>query len=90
MEILIDVKKVRQHLINVSLPLRNVRNWQDGIHSIVPSRVYGFYKEPIDLENAKDVAIFDDALRKANAVVPHVTCFLIQREPVEGIEFHGL
>ena len=33
------------------------------------------FKEPIDLKNAKDVAIFDDALRKANAVVPHVTCF---------------
>ena len=90
MEISIDVKKVREYLIDVSFPLWNVRNWQDGIHTIVASRVNGFHKEPIDLKNAKDVAIFDDALRKANAVVPHVTCFLIQKEPVEGVEFHGL
>ena len=74
MEISIDVEKVRQYLINVSLPLRNVRNWQDGIHSIVPSRVNGFNKNPLT-SKCKDVAIFDDALRKANAMVPHVTCF---------------
>ena len=35
MEILIDVKKVREYLIDVSFPLWNVRNWQDGIHTIV-------------------------------------------------------
>ena len=90
MEISIDGEKVRQYLINVSLPLRNVRKLAGWHSSIVPSRVNEANKRAIDLKNAKDVAIFDDALRKANAMVPHGTLFFDPREPVEGVEFHGL
>ena len=41
----------------------------------------------IDLKNAKDVSVFDDAT--ANAVVPHVGRLFIEGQPIESIEFHS-
>lgn len=85
----IELEEIREDLVHISLPLRNVSNGQNGIHTVVPSGVNGLDKEAVDFKDAEDVSVLDDALRKACAVVPHVVGLLIQREPVEGVEFHG-
>lgn len=74
----VQFQQVGKHLIDVAFPLRNVRNGENGIHAVVAARVNGFNKEAVDLKNAEDVSVFDDALRKAYAVVPHVGRLLIE------------
>ena len=85
----IELEKIREDLVHIPFPLRNVSNGQNGIHTVVASGVNGLDKEAVDFKDAEDVSVLDDALRKACAVVPHVVGLLIQREPVEGVEFHG-
>ena len=57
--------------------------------AVVAAGVDGFDKKAVDLKNAEDVSVFDDALREANAVVPHVAGLLIEWKSVEGVELHG-
>ena len=84
----IQFQQVREHLVNVAFPFRNVCDGQDGVHAVVSAGVNGFDKEAVDFENAQNVAVLDDALRQADAVVPHVGRFLVEWESIESIEFH--
>ena len=76
-------------MIHIALPFRKVGNGENGIDAVVAAGINGFDKKAIDLKNAKDVSVFDDALRVANAVVPHVGRLLIEGQPIESIEFHN-
>ena len=64
-------------MVHIAFPFWNVCNGKNGVHPVVPSGVNGLNKEAIDLKNAEDVTILDDALREADAVVPHVAGLLI-------------
>ena len=86
---LVQFQQVGQHLIHIALPFRKVGNGENGIDAVVAAGINGFDKKAIDLKNAKDVSVFDDALRVANAVVPHVGRLLIEGQPIESIEFHN-
>lgn len=85
---LVQLQQVGKHLVYIALPFRNVRNGENGIDAVVASGVNGFYKKAVDLKNAEDVSVFDDALREAYAVVPHVGRFLIEGKSIEAVEFH--
>ena len=86
---LVQFQQVGEHLIHIAFPFRKVGNGENGIDAVVAAGVNGFDKKAIDLKNAKDVSVFDDALRVANAVVPHVGRLLIEGQPIESIEFHN-
>jgi len=85
---LIEVEEIRQNLINIAFPIGQISNRQNCIHSIVATAIDGFHIETIQLENTKDVSVFNDALREAYSVVPHVICLLIKREAVESCQVH--
>lgn len=86
---LVQFQQVGEHLIHIAFPFRKVGNGENRIDAVVAAGVNGFDKKAIDLKNAKDVSVFDDALRVANAVVPHVGRLLIEGQPIESIEFHN-
>ena len=86
---LVQFQQVGEHLIHIAFPFRKVGNGKNRIDAVVAAGVNGFDKKAIDLKNAKDVSVFDDALRVANAVVPHVGRLLIKGQPIESIEFHN-
>ena len=86
---LVQFQQVGEYLIHIALPFRKVGNGENGINAVVAAGINGFDKKAIDLKNAKDVSVFDDALRVANAVVPHVGRLLIEGQPIESIEFHN-
>jgi len=73
----IQVKQLLHHLINVALPFWNISDGQDGVNAVVAARIDGFNVEPLQLKNAKDVTVFNNALRQTNAMVPHVVRFFI-------------
>ena len=75
-------------MVNVAFPFRNVCDGQDGVYAVVSAGVNGFDKEAVDFENAQNIAVLDDALRQADAVVPHVGRFLVEWESIESVEFH--
>ncbi len=74
----VQFQQVGEHLIHIALPFRKVGNGENGIDAVVAAGINGFDKKAIDLKNAKDVSVFDDALRVANPVVPHVRRLLIE------------
>ena len=86
----VQFQQVGEHLIHIALPFRDVRDGQNGIDAVVASRINGFDKKAVHFENAKDVAVFDDALCQANSVIPHVRSFLVEGQPVERVEFHDV
>ena len=85
----VQFQQVGEHLIHIAFPFRNVGNGENGIDAVVAAGIDGFDKKAVDLKNAEDVSVFDDALREANAVVPHVGRLLIEGQPIESIEFHN-
>ena len=85
----VQFQQVGEHLIHIAFPFRNVGNGENGIDAVVAAGIDGFDKKAVDLKNAEDVSVFDDALREANAVVPHVGRLLIEGKPIESIEFHS-
>ena len=82
------MQKIRQDLIDVAFPFRQIGNWQDGVDSVVPSAVDGLNVKSIQLKNAEDVAVLNDALGQTNSVVPHIIRFLVEREAVESSQVH--
>ena len=85
----VQFQQVGEHLIHIAFPFRNVGNGENGIDAVVAAGIDGFDKKAVDLKNTEDVSVFDDALRQANAVVPHVGRLLIEGQPIESIEFHS-
>ena len=85
----VQFQQVGEHLIDIAFPFGNVGNGENGIDAVVAAGIDGFDKKAVDLKNAEDVSVFDDALREANAVVPHVGRLLIEGKPIESIEFHS-
>ena len=79
----VQLQQIGEHLIDVSFPLRDVRNGQDGVDPVVPARVNGLHEEAVYLEDAKDVSVLDDALGQTNSVIPHVRRFLVEWQSVE-------
>ena len=79
----IQFQQIGEHLIDVALPFRDVGDGENGIDAVVPSGINGLHEEAVHFENAKDVAIFDDALSQTNSVVPHVGSFLVEWQSVE-------
>ena len=86
----VQFQQVGEHLIHVAFPFWDVSNGQNGVDAVVSPRIDGLHKKAIHFENAKDVAVFDDALGQANSVIPHVRSFLVERQPVERVEFHDV
>ena len=86
----VQFQQVGEHLIHVAFPFRNVSDGQNGVDAIVSPRINGLDEKAIHFKNAQDVAVFDDALSQTNSVVPHVRSFLIERQPVERVEFHDV
>jgi len=82
------MQKIRQDLIDVAFPFRQIGNRQDSIDSVVPSAVDGLNVKSIQLKNAEDVSVLNDALGQTNPVVPHIIRFLIEREAVESSQVH--
>ena len=82
------MQKIRQDLIDVAFPFRQIGNGQDGIDTVVPSAVDGLNVKSIQLKNAEDVAVLNDALSQTNPVVPHIIRFLVEREAVESSQVH--
>ena len=82
------MQKIRQDLIYVPLPFWQICNGQDGINSVVSSAVNGLNVKSIQLKNAEDIAVLNDALGQTNPVVPHVIRFLVEREAVESSQVH--
>ena len=82
------MQKIRQDLIDVTLPFWQVCNGKDGIDPVVPAAINGLNIKSIQLENAKDVSVLNDALGQTNSVVPHVVRFLVEREAVESSQVH--
>ena len=82
------MQKIRQDLIYIAFPFRQIGNGQDGIDSVVTSAVNGLNVKSIQLKNAKDVAVLNDALGQTNSVVPHIIRFLVEREAVESSQVH--
>ena len=82
------MQKIRQDLIDVAFPFRQIGNGQDGIDSVVTSAVNGLNVKSIQLKNAEDVAVLNDALGQTNSVVPHIIRFLVEREAVESSQVH--
>lgn len=82
------MQKIRQDLIDVAFPFRQIGNGQDGVDSVIPSAVDGLNVKSIQLKNAEDVAVLNDALGQANPVVPHIIRFLVEREAVESSQVH--
>ena len=76
--------------VNIGLPSLHSHDGKNGIHTVVLLAVNGLYIEPVNFENAKDVAILDHALRNAIAVVPHVVRLFVEREPVECAKIHDV
>ena len=83
------MKQPLDRSVHIALPFRKVCDRQDGIHAVVSAGIDGFYIKATQFENAQDVAIFDDTLGQAYAVVPHVVRFLVERKPIEALEVHG-
>ena len=86
----IQFQQIGEHLIDVALPFRDVGDGENGVDAVVPSGINGLHEETVHFENAKDVAIFDDALSQTNSVVPHVGSFLVEWQSVERVEFHDV
>lgn len=86
----IRLRDISDHAVYVRLPSLHAEDGQYGVHSVVLLAVNGLHVESVDFENAKDVAVFHQPLRNAVAVVPHVVCLLVERQPVEGAEIHHL
>ena len=82
------MQKIRQNLIDIAFPFWQIGNGQDGVDSIVPSAIYGLNVKSIQLKNAEDVAVLNDALGQTNSVVPHIIRFLVEREAVESSQVH--
>ena len=82
------MQKIRQDLIDVAFPFRQIGNGQDGVDSVVPSAVNGLNVESIQLENAEDVSVLNNALGQTYPVVPHIIRFLVEREAVESSQVH--
>ena len=82
------MQKIRQDLIDVAFPFRQIGNGQDGIDTVVPSAVDGLNVKSIQLENAEDVAVLNDALGQTNPMVPHIIRFLVEREAIESSQVH--
>ena len=82
------MQKIRQDLIYIAFPFRQIGNGQDGIDSVVTSAVNGLNVKSIQLKNAEDVAVLNDALGQTNSVVPHIIRFLVEREAVESSQVH--
>ena len=82
------MQKIRQDLIDVAFPFRQIGNRQDGVNSVVPSAVDGLNVKSIQLKNAEDVSVLNDALGQTNPVVPHIIRFLVEREAVESSQVH--
>ena len=74
----VQFQQVGEHLIDIAFPFGNVGNGENRIDAVVAAGIDGFDKKAIDLKNAEDVSVFDDALREANTVVPHVGRLLIE------------
>jgi hypothetical protein len=73
----VQFEQVGQDLVHISFPFWNVCNGQNGIHTVVSARIDRFHEKAVDFEDAENVAILDDALGQAYAVVPHVARFLV-------------
>ena len=84
----VQFQQVGEHLIHIAFPFRNVGNGENGIDTVVAAGVYGFDKKAIDLKNAEDVSVLNDSLGQTNPVVPHIICFLVEREAVERSQVH--
>ena len=82
------MQKIRQDLIDVAFPFRQIGNRQDGVDSVVTSAVNGLNVKSIQLKNAEDVSVLNDALGQTNPVVPHIIRFLVEREAVESSQVH--
>ena len=79
---------IADHPIHIGFPGLHAHDGQDGIDPVVLFAVDGFHIEPIDLEDAEDVTVFDQALRDAVAVIPHVIRLFVERESIECTEVH--
>lgn len=82
------MQEIRQDLINVAFPFWQICYGQDGIDTVVPSTVDGLNVKTIQLKNAEDVSILNDALGQTNPVVPHIIRFLVEWEAVESNQVH--
>ena len=82
------MQQVDEDLVYIPFPFRQISDGQDGIDSVVASAVNGLDVKSIQLKNAEDVAILNDALGQTNSVVPHVIRFLVEREAVESGQVH--
>lgn len=82
------MQKIRQNLIDIAFPFWQIGNGQDGVDSVVPSAVDGLNVKSIQLENAEDVSVLNDALGQTNPMVPHIIRFLVEREAVESSQVH--
>ena len=56
------MQQIRQDLIDVAFPFWQIGNGQDGIDSVVPSAVDGLNVKTIQLKNAENVSVLNDAL----------------------------
>ena len=52
-------------MINVSFPLWQISYGENRIYAVVPPAINRFDIKPIQIKDAEDVTVFDDALRKA-------------------------
>ena len=82
------MKEVGNDLIDISLPFRQICYGQDGIDAVVTPAVNGLNVEAVQLENAKDVSVFYDALCQAHPMIPHIICFLVEGKSVESCQVH--
>ena len=82
------MQQVDEDLVYIPFPFRQVSDGQDGIDSVVASAVNGLDVKSIQLKNAEDVAVLNDALGQTNSVVPHIIRFLVKREAVESSQVH--
>ena len=82
------MKEVGNDLIDIALPFRQIGYGENGIDAVVTSAVDGLNVKTIQLKNAEDVSVLNDALGQTNPVVPHIICFLVEREAVESSQVH--
>ena len=64
------MQQIPQDLIDVAFPFWQIGNGQNGIDSVVPSAVDGLNVKTIQLKNAENVSVLNDALGQTNSVVP--------------------
>lgn len=83
------MQQIRDNLVYIAFPLRQVCNGQDGIDAVIAPAVNGFHIETVEFKNAEDVAVFNDSLCQTNPVVPHIIRFLVKGKSIESGQVHA-